>query len=43
MISTSILLILGGVLLAIFIGRMCEYILQKFHNRHHNEIAESNQ
>jgi hypothetical protein len=41
MVSISILLILGAILAIIFVGRIYEYILQKFRNRERNEIASN--
>jgi hypothetical protein len=43
MVSISILLFLGAVLVTIFIGRLFECILRKFRNRDRKEIFASDQ
>jgi hypothetical protein len=39
MVATSILLIIGAIMVTIFAGRLYEFLLQKFRNRDHDEIA----
>jgi hypothetical protein len=41
MVSTGILLIIGAIMATIFAGRLYEFLLQKFRNRDHDEIAEN--